>query len=372
MFKRLALTASAAAFAVVLVGADVEAAGAAETRAAVEEIAAEHEVPAVVLAIVRGDQATEFTAAGLQDRRTGEAVAANTLFQIASVSKVLTGIIATDLSMNGKLDLEAPVLSYLPDTLSAEARKKLAGVSVTDLLHHRSGLPRDTAVHRRSGNDPMTNPLTEEDLLKDLEIAAMVGEPGERFEYSNLGYGLMGYILERASGKSYADLVDSVIARPYGLDSTGTTVPEGAEARLATPYRKEDADIPTKPWKTGKLVAASGLYSTAADLAKLLSAQISAYGSTAKKGNELVLTKHTTPTGDGRQYGFGMNIQPIAVGEETVNLHFHSGDMDGFAAFYGFIPSRDEGFVLLVSRGGQGKEELQHYALRRALGLDAD
>jgi CubicO group peptidase (beta-lactamase class C family) len=222
-------------------------------------------------------------------------------------------------------------------------------------------------VNPREGNDPMLVPMSEADLLKDLAIARMAGGPGERFEYSNLGYGLMGYVLERASGHSYRQLLQTRIVDRYRLGSTDTELATENAGRLVTPYRKEDPIARTEPWRTGKLVAASGLYSTVEDLARLMTVQLEAYTEDGDDG--LITTANSKAVGDGRDYGYGMNVQLIEVGDRSVDLHFHSGDMDGYAAFYGFVPSMNSGFVLLVSRGGSGKTELQQYALRQILGI---
>ncbi|MBL4870399.1 MAG: beta-lactamase family protein [Robiginitomaculum sp.] len=78
----------------------------------------------------------------------------------------------------------------------------------------------------------------------------------------------MGYILERTSGQSYDDLVTEYVIKPYDLTQTYITLPIDEKSNLATPYRKEDRVIETKPWRTGKLVAASEIYSTTSDLGK--------------------------------------------------------------------------------------------------------
>lgn len=309
-------------------------------QTAIQNIASEHSVPSAVVVFVDNGAISETVLVGFHNGPGTPTVSDRSVFQIASVSKVFTGIIANALVREGKLEYADPVTEYLPDDLSDEARQNLAGVTVGHVIHHRSGLPRDTAVNPRIGNEPMREPLTEADLLEDLAIADMVGDPGERYEYSNLGYGLLGYVLERASGESYAELVDRIVTGPLAMEDTSPTLADSARERLVTPYRKEDPIAPTEPWQTGKLVAASGLYSSARDLARLMVAQLEAYADCENSSRDLVTTTISEPTGDGRQYGFGMNVQPVDAGDETVKLHFHSGDMDGFAAFYGFIPSR--------------------------------
>lgn len=343
-----------------------------QMTAAAKAIAAEHDVPAIVMGIVQDGDIAGFVTEGVLDRSTAEPVADNTVFQIASLSKIFTGTLARELVLNGGMDPAAPVTAYLPAELTREAGAKLDGVTVAHLIHHRSGLPRDTAVVAREGNDPMLVPLSEEGLLEDLRVAEMVGPPGAQYEYSNLGYGLLGYILERASGESYAALLDRLILSRYALHDTGSAVPEGAEERLATPYRKEDGAIPTQSWRTGKLVSASGLYSTARDLAKLMQAQIKIYRSSDPSQQNLLLTAVSEPVTAGRSYGYGMNVQTMSVDGENVDLYYHSGDMDGYAGFYGFVPSRNIGIVLLTSRGGEGKERLQRIAARHMLGLPTE
>ncbi|QYJ08266.1 serine hydrolase domain-containing protein [Qipengyuania flava] len=325
------------------------------------EAAIAHDVPAFVMAFVSSAGVEEFVSHGVVDRQSGEPVVPTTQFQIASLSKIQTGIIVRNLVLEGKLDLDRPILDYLPDTRDARISENLGSGTVGHLVAHRSGLPRDTSVITREGNDPLLEPLTSDKLLKDLAIAEMVGTPGETYEYSNLGYALLGYIAERVSGMSFDALHATYVTDQYGMSRTMVHLDEAGEKALATPYRKEDAFRATQPWNTGTLVAASGIFSTPADLSSLMVAQLNAYRN--EDTPELDLTDMAISVSEGRSYGFGLNRQEVTLNDVVTPLFYHSGDMDGYAGFYVFQPENDRGVVMLTTRGGEGADKLRSLAI---------
>ena len=197
-------------------------------------------IPASVTAIIHNDKIIHTINHGVLDRNSNAPVSTSTIFQTASIAKTFTAVIANSLIIEGKLDPKAPITRYLSPHLSAAAQAKLKNISVQNLLHHKSGFPRDSSVVTREGNDPLLTPLTEEGLLEDLERLSLQSKPGEQFEYSNLGYGVVGYILEQVTGLSYATLLKRYVLTPYGLTDTGPELPAEKQTRLALPYRKED------------------------------------------------------------------------------------------------------------------------------------
>lgn len=330
---------------------------AAAARAAAEE----HDTPAFVMAFVSSKGVDEFVSFGVRDRSTGLPISERSQFQIASLSKIQTGIIIRNLVLEGRLDPKRRIVEYLPNTIDGRVAEKLGEATLGQLISHRSGLPRDTTVIVREGNDPLLDPLTEDLLLRDLTTAEMVGRPSEVYEYSNLGYALLSYIAEQATEESFEALHKRYLVEPYTMNRTMVTLDESGEKALATPYRKEDANRATSPWNTGLLSAASGIYSTPDDLARLLVAQLKAYRT--QDDAALDLTSDGMPVNDTRSYGYGLSKQVVTIEDEAIELFYHSGDMDGYAGFYTFVPEKNRGVVMLTTRGGDGADKLRNLAV---------
>ncbi|GAB3823396.1 hypothetical protein GCM10028895_30280 [Pontibacter rugosus] len=324
-------------------------------RSKIDSAMKAHNIPALSVGVIRDGELWLCEGFGVK-KRGGEAVAdEHTLYQIGSQTKMLTGIIVSRLVLERKLDLDESIVNYLPDVFSKQTSEKLQAVTLRILLQHQSGLPGIAPSDHRIDGDPMLVPYTELDLLNDLDELELDFEPGSDFSYSNMGYALVGYICERASGQSYATLLEKYVARPYQLTNTTTELAEHQQELLATPYRKDARDIETKPFIMGKLTSAGGVYSSVADLSRLMAAQLEEYrmlGQTEEQ-SPLVLTNSATP--DKKEYGFGL----VRNVDERGIRYGHGGDLDGFASSYVFVPEQNVGLLLLTSSGGRWLGELE-------------
>ncbi len=322
---------------------------------ATEIIVKDNNIPAVTIAIIKDGKVAKYINKGVLNRKTKKPVDENTIFQIGSLTKSFTGIIANNLIKEGKLDVEASITNYLPDAFSPKAKVKLSAIKVKNLLQHQSGIPRDSKVYHRFGNDPMICCYTEEDLLTDLEVMKLDFKPGEKTIYSNMGFAVAGYVLERASGKSYQELVQMYVADKLNLSNTAAQLNERQKTLLATPYRKENRIFETKPFVMGKMTPGGGIYSSASDLAKVMINQMSDYRGYLKNKKEtpFILTKDTKPMSQRVSYGYGLF-------KTAEGGYGHGGDVDGFASAYTFTPSQNIGFLMLTSSGGRWIGKLEN------------
>jgi len=309
----------------------------------------QNDIPALSMCLIYDGEILASKGYGVKKRNFQEPVDERTIYQIASLSKTFTGIIANNLVHEQKLDTENSITDYLPATLPSKTVRKLENIRVIDVLRHRSGMPRDSRVIRREDGEPMINGYSEEDLLFELQKVRLKNKPGKKYRYSNLGYAVIGYILERASGLSYSELLRRYVTDKYELGNTTVQLSANNKSEIATPYRKEFRGMETKPWNTGKLVSASGIYSCIEDLSKLLLLQLNAYQEGQNSTNPLVLTQENHQIkNSASSYGFGLFETKTSRGI----LYGHRGDMDGFASEYSFNPSRNTGVILLTSSGG--------------------
>lgn len=184
----------------------------------------------------------------------------STIYRIASFSKTYTATLAVNAAVEGKIDLNSAMTKYLPDM---RANRNLNNITLNMLLAHVSSLPFNF----------IPEPETYSDAIKDLVQLKPSGFPGSGYQYSNLGIGLTGYILQNSYSESYDQLLAQKIARPLNLTSTYLNLPIAKESMVALGHegnnkiRPYDRDLDV--W-----FAAASLKSSISDMAKFLDAQM--------------------------------------------------------------------------------------------------
>jgi CubicO group peptidase (beta-lactamase class C family) len=319
-------------------------------------------IPSLVVGIVRHGKLFFTAGFGYRDRESSVKVDENALFQMGSDTKKFTGTLVNNLVSEGKLKLNEPVTTYLNKQLTPEGRQKLAQVTMEKLLQHLAGIPNREPSNKRIDGDPMTIDLTEDTLINDLNTMKLDFEPGSKFNYSNFGYAIAGYICEKVTGQSYAALVKKYITDKYKMPNTVIYLTPEQYKQIAWPYRKDNRNLKSKPWTMGKMTPAGGIYSNVKDISMLMIAQMQAYqhyGESKQKGDPLILT------GDKQEghYGFG-----LAKVVDSLGVHYgHGGDLDGYASGYVFAPDADWGLILLCSSGGRWFARLEKQLMARLI-----
>lgn len=238
----------------------------------IENVLKTNNVPSLSIGIIKNGKRS-YKSFGTMNRSNDIKVNRESIYQIASLSKMITGIIANNSILEGKLKLDEPITNYLSHKLNKQAIEKLSEVKVSDLLHHTSGLPRDPKIRESRENGEVEfdavngiNYLSESDLIKELNQIQLENQAGTTFEYSNLGYTVLGYILELVNEKTYADLVNEILAQTYNLKNTFIDSRK-FKNRIVTSYIDNgDRTIEQREFKFGKQTPASGVYSTTEDL----------------------------------------------------------------------------------------------------------
>ena len=192
----------------------------ARLRASAQDLA-----PAVVFGCVWRDGTTLVRAAGHADAREGRAVLETTAFAWFSITKLFTATAIVQLAEGKRLDLDAPVSRYLPERrLSKNGRE----ATVRQLLSHSAGLANPipvTWIHLAGEAGPGLDALVDQRIG---DAPDLVFEPGQKSSYSNLGYLLLGQIIERVSGQRYEDYVRGHLLEPLGAAATGFARSDGA------------------------------------------------------------------------------------------------------------------------------------------------
>ncbi len=199
----------------------------------------------------------------------GAAFDGTTLFEIGSISKVFTALILADMVNKGEVSLDDPAAKYLPSGHKMPERGR--AITLRDLSTHRSGLPRMAedvgVIDSREG--PFVD-YTAEKMLAFLDRYELTRDVGVQWEYSNLGVGLLGYLLGRAAGSDYETLLRERVTGPLGLDDTLVTLPPSHAPRLAPAF--DMYMRPTSPWELDVHVGAGGIRSSAADMLEFAAA----------------------------------------------------------------------------------------------------
>ncbi len=338
----------------------------------IQERVTENNIPSLSVGLIKDNKIFAYQNIGATERGGEQSVTENTVFQLASLTKMFTGLIAKELMVDGKIDVNASITTYLPTSLSKTAIEKLRPVTIRDLLQHKSGFPRDAASANRPWqflDGPMVGGYSETALLKDLEEMELIHTPGCKMEYSNLGFGTMGYILERVAGIPLPDLYDEYLVEKYGMKHSTLDLAKASKFGMATPYMKWWRSIKTSPWEMGYLRSAGGLCSTVADLSQLMIQQMNAYQNfnNNQQQSPLVLSDDKTSWGRGGYPYYGYGIMEFNKPIDTTMVHIgHGGDVDGFASAYIFFPKQQVGIVMLTASGGEWFNHLE-WAIQGAL-----
>jgi len=280
---------------------------------------------------------------GVADRDAHILNTAQTRFRLGSVSKQFTAMAILLLQEQGKIRVQDMLCHYMPACPAAWQT-----ITVEQLLVHGSGIPdytnfADFAV-------TWTKAVSVERLIARFKDKPLEFTPGSHFRYSSSGYVLLGYLIERVSGVSYATFLQKHIFEPLGLHNTGYDVQYPTLPQHATGYY--DGYVKPDPYDLSVLYAAGALYSTVEDLytwdEALMTHKLLPQGASSA-----MFAQHVTcpPPGSSggclqgidRGYGYGWFLAQAPQGR----LVYHEGRIDGFLSYNGFYPANNIVVVVL-------------------------
>lgn len=285
-------------------------------------------IPGCAVAVARRNEILLDAAYGVSDQESGRRLDPTAVFRIASHSKTFTATAVMQLAERGLVRLDDPAARHL-DWLAGHSDRRMRDITLRQLLSHGAGVIRDGLdadfwqLRRRF---PTPRQLRDEVLGAEL-----VTDPNVAMKYSNVGYGLLGLVIEAVSGTSYAEYTAEHICRPLGLSSTASEPTAELARRGVTGYSQKDAGgcrqaIP--PVDTGALAPATGFASTARDLCTYFSAHFvgskKLLSDASKREMQRVHWRaHRPGPGIEQEYGLGFQL-------ETVGAHRTFGHSGGF------------------------------------------
>jgi CubicO group peptidase (beta-lactamase class C family) len=316
-----------------------------------------YDIPGATVSVVKDGEVLFAKGYGQANVEKKEPVVADeTLFRIASISKLFTATAVMQLVEEGKLDLDRDVNAYLEDF---EVPNTHPGRPVTlrHLLTHTAGFEeRFTGSGARNAADVET--LGE---YVATQMPARVRPPGEVTAYSNYGMSLAGYVVQEVSGMPYERYVEENILAPLGMEGTTAAQPPAPELRerLAAGYDVEGGEPVARPLEYIDDAPAGTVTTTATDMARFMIAHLQD-GRYGRLGGETRILKESTakemherqfandPRLDGMAYGF---YEQTINGERTVQ---HGGNLRQFHANLVLLPEQDVGIFVAYNSYGDG------------------
>jgi len=276
----------------------------------------------------------------------------DTKFRLGSISKQFTAFLIVKLAEEGKLKLDVPITTYLPDYPKANGDK----ITIHHLLTHTSGIPNYTSAPNFF-KDKSRNPSTPEELVKTFSGLPLEFNPGEKFSYSNSGYFLLGYIIEKTTGKSYEQYLQETILTPLKMVNSGYDHSDVILKNRAAGYEKRGKKIINAPYLDMSIPYAAGsLYSTVEDL-YLWDQALYTNQLLSSKSMESLFNSYIK-AGKGF-YGYGWFIEEANNGTSgKVKAIQHGGGINGFNTIIYRIPSNKNLIVLLNNTGGTALNEM--------------
>lgn len=306
------------------------------TAAALDPIAAWYRGAPIIgmtVAIARADEPPLILAWGHVDAAGAAPATADTVYEIGSITKTFTAALILRRVEQGRLSLDEGVTRWLP-----ELQGSADVVTIRHLLAHTSGLSSAPVL------EDMSLPVSAEDLLAAVRDRPADFSPGARFRYNNNGYGLLGLILERESGRAYAELLREDLLQPLGLSRTAPCAFEDASRPTGFNHNFVEGEGPVPHTRHHPLAsgAAGMLCSTAGDVLAWQSALMSGR---VLEPQTLALMTEPQRLSNGSASGYGLGIYVDEGGER---LH-HGGAASGFITQMAWRPRERLGVVVLTN-----------------------
>jgi CubicO group peptidase (beta-lactamase class C family) len=321
-----------------------EASVAREIDSYLNSLAAENKLSGAVL-VAKDGVTVASKAAGIANKATGATINLNTKFNLGSMNKMFTAVAIAQLAQAGRLSFNDPISKHLPDYPNKEVADK---VTIHHLLTHTSGMgmywnEKFMAQREKLLTVAAHLPLFSSDPLLFL--------PGEKFQYSNSGYMVLGAIIEKISGQDYYSYVQEHIYKPAGMTDTGFYEPGKEIPNLAIGYSKMSPDgkqleeakdnTNTREVKGGP---AGGGYSTVVDLVKFHMA-LRSYKLLNEEYTNIVITGKVESGGPIGRYAYGFGDK-VFGGKHIVG---HNGGAPGIAANFEMYPALGYTSVMLMN-----------------------
>ena len=306
----------------------------------------------ITAAVFKGDQVLWAQGFGWADPANRVPAGVRTIYRTGSISKSVTAILMADLVEEGTVALDDAVVDYLPEAAGfGDPPAGMEPITFRQLASHTAGLIREPELEGAAAG-----PIEDwgYKILASIPHTRFYTMPGTQYQYSNIGYGVLGYALQRAAGTSFMELVEDRLFEPLGMRSSAFIVGPDLWRRVAVGFAngadgEVNADFPALEHEgRGYKVPNGGVYATVGDLATFGAAVM---GMTEHELLEPATRRDVmtvqTPEDPDAGYGLGFSIRPVALeGGGDVRFVGHGGSVAGYNMYLVFEPESGYGVAL--------------------------
>ncbi|MCC6773748.1 MAG: serine hydrolase [Gemmatimonadaceae bacterium] len=274
------------------------------------------------------------------------------IYEIGSITKVVTNIVLADMVLKGEVAIDDPVSKYLPSTVTVPSRNGKV-ITLLDLATASSGLPSMPLNFRPK--DP-ANPFADYTVAQMYEFLSsytLPRDPGQLYEYSNLGMGLLGHALALRAGTTYEQLMIERVLTPLGMQDTRITLTPDMARRFVVGH---DADMEAVPaWDLPTLAGAGALRSSARDMMKFARAVTGALDGEGPLAKAIAMSiePQRPTTSPGMRIGLAWHVRE----KNGERITWHNGGTGGFRTFFG-VDNSSKNAVIVMTSGGVTSDEL--------------
>ena len=307
-------------------------------RALIRQTMTASSLPSISVAVAKDGQILWEEAFGWADRERMIAATPHTMYSLASISKPITATGLMTLVERGRIDLDRPANDYLGSGKLTGLAGDAKGATVRRVMSHTAGLPLHYQFYYSSHDYP---PVSNDETIARYGI--LVNPPGEVYEYSNLGYGILDHIIARVSGMDYADYMRTQVFAPLGMTRTSVGIGPGLESYTAQRYDVGQRPIPFYDFDHR---GGSAVYSSAHDLVRFGTFHLTAHASDQQRilKDETIDLMHTAVAP--APYGLGWSVNTDSSGFVGYS---HTGGMPGVSTLLSLDPAEKLAIVVLTN-----------------------
>ena len=276
--------------------------------------------------------------------REGMEVDGDSIFNLGSVAKLFTATLLADMVERGEVKLDDPIEKFLPPSIKVPSRSGKK-ITLLDLATHTSGLP---STPGNASAQPDYRPgyvdYSERQLYEFLSGYKLTREIGSEYEYSNLGMGLLGFVLSRRAGKPLDDLLYERIWRPLKMNHTGSQekLSKRYQEAMTVSYFGDGQEAPNWPMSP-VLAGAGGFHSSVNDMLLFLGANMGLTRSPLAKAMKRAQQGYRSTGSPGGEIGLGWGIAKTS----TEHYLTHTGGSTAYSSFMGINKNLGRGVVIL-------------------------
>ncbi len=332
----------------------------------IQNVVKSHELPGLAIGIVAGSEIVYARGFGVKSIETREPVSMTTLFHMASISKPFVATALMQLVERGQVQLDAPIMTYLPYFKLDDSRS--GGITVRQMLSHVSGMPD---VEDYEWDKPQYDEGALERYVRSLSSKKLLFEPGEKFAYSNMAFECLGNVIAQVSGMTFDDYVKRNILDPAGMAASSFLKPAYLPENWAAPHVRVLACVAWQGYPYNRRHGPSStLHSNALEMCNWAMTNL-------ERGNwrgrqilspssyDILWKPHAKASG-GKQVGLSWFLGEYR-GEKSVE---HGGGDTGFETQFIMLPDKKAAVVVLCNLIPAPVEEIARSVVDLLLGYE--